>query len=190
VRSTKTLSPQAAFRAIIALLTFSVGLAVVSVWLIRRHSAIVPEVETVKAKEKIVSPKFVEVFSDFEYVGNAALSETIPPHKTDAQSLPQIFEAKRQYIFHRPNPTDNDSLFIELQNRLRSKNITILTAQGNIHAYIDGLHFHILFQDGKYRGRIENQLDPQIAKTDDIVLRKRLFIDDYILTIEEIKEAE
>ncbi len=180
---------QLSVRAIIALVTFSIGIAAASIWFIRRHQPVTPKVEIVKVNPKIVSPKFLEVFSDFEYVGDVALSESLPPHNTEIQPLPQSFEVKRQYIFHRRNPTDNDFLFEELQSRLRSKEIKILKAQGNVYAYIDGLHFHIYFQDGIYRGHIENRIDHQIASSRDISLIQRLFIDDYILTIEEIKET-
>ncbi len=130
------------------------------------------------------SPMFVKALSDFVFVGSVQNhSQTVPTHSMEVKSLPKTLQAGQKYIFHRRAPTNNDELFKELQERLRSNGVTILEAKGGGTRYIGGLVFHISFKEGEYRGIIYNTLDGQIVNNEN--LNKNWAFDDYLLVLEE-----
>jgi hypothetical protein len=142
---------------LVATLTLFIGTATVYVRLALRprdSESAPPYIAKVIPDNKRL--EFPDVFQDFEYVGAVPPGASLDPHGMETQSLPSRFEPGWKYIFHRRNPTDNESLFAELQRRLCAKGIDVLSAQGIFYAYIDGLHFHITFREGTFQGSLEN----------------------------------
>lgn len=140
-------------------------------------------IKTVSSKSR---PAFLDAMSDFYYVGSGdSNTHSVPPHGMKRKGLPSHFEVGRQYIFHHRKPNDNYKLFEVLQERLRSRGVTVLAANDDGSRFIGGLLFKIDFKEGNYKGSISNTLDKQIVTNE--VLGRQWHYDDYVLTFESVE---
>lgn len=177
-------------RLAIALLTFTVGVTAVSIWLLQRnrkpsHEESVSLTNNHPSQGNEISHEagnLKAILSDFIFVGSDTyVPHSIPSHGMDAKPMPTRFDVGQQYVFHSHN-SDNDYHFEELQKRIRSQGFEILDAQKSAYRNVGGLLFSIRFRQANHRFIIFNEPDRQILGN--VEMHKNWSVDDYVLAIE------
>jgi hypothetical protein len=139
---------------------------------------------TLQEESAEISPKILDVLSDFQFIGSAMKGASVDSHVSiRSQDVPRGFEAGTQYMWLKKGYADNQHIFKTLQVRLRARGINILSAKGLSNRFIGGLAFSISFKDGLYTGTFFNRLDPRIVKNKK--LQRHWGFDDYILVFEK-----
>jgi hypothetical protein len=170
----------------IALITFLIGIAAAGLWMASRKPSL-PQFNSKANHPSRQQSLLAEVFQDFQFVGDDQFSSEVSAHTMEPRPLPEVFQPKHQYIFHRCPAIGNLDIFEEFQNRFRSRGISFKTTSGSTHRMVGGLLFYIEFEDAQYKGYIENKTDTQILNSE---LSGRCSVDDYVLVVKEVKVME
>jgi hypothetical protein len=175
------------FRIAVALLTFILGATAASICLWRWNRGPdgqrpAPLSSNGRSQDDDVTREangLKEVLSDFSFIEEGAYApDSIPSHGMEPKPLPTTFENGRQYIFHRRY---NDSLFTELQGRIRSQGFEILATDRIASRYVGGLLFRIKFRNAERQFTILNEPDLYILANSGKY--RNLSVDDYVLVI-------
>lgn len=133
------------------------------------------------------SPAFLRVFSDFEFVGIAPISDhvEVSTHDESRKVFPTYLETNWRYVFHHRRVNDNEEkVYDKLHNRLKANGITILETKVGPYRYIGGGEFLITFQEGEIKGTIFTTLDWHIVS--DPKLSEQWEPDDYVVVLETV----
>ena len=129
--------------------------------------------------------RVLEVLSDFQFIGSAEKGESADSQSAiKTQDVPDEFEVGTDYLWLKKGYADNQQIFRTLQDRLRAKGVTIVSANALSNRFMGGLAFSISFQDGPYIGTLFNRLDPRAVKSKR--LHRQWGFDDYILKFEKV----
>lgn len=137
-----------------------------------------------------ISPKVIEVFSDFDCVGyGPATFETdgeldptqIVEHGDAVKSVPGDLQVRTQYVFHyRGGRGDPERLGRDvLPSRLKALGFKVIQAPGHnggrfSYPYIGGPYFFITFDDGLHRAVIFNRVHGEVPG-------RNWIVEDYVL---------
>ena len=115
-----------------------------------------------KTNDGIRSAIVGNVLRDFVYVGDQAVPQTdelldsLVPHGVDPKAPPEVFQEGYSYVFHHPEPTDNEGLALRvIPERLQNSGFVIsqrpLGIRDLVYPYLGGPDFIFEFHSGDRR---------------------------------------
>ena len=170
------------FYICVSTVTFLSGLFIISLWLAKAPRPVCQSLAPIIADSEDSRLNLKEVFSDFIFVESRPINswQDLVHGPRESLTFPEKFEAGREYIFHRRQPTDTDLLFEALENRFRSFGLDT-NLSGNVLGM--RLHPNYLFFRGKaFIGHIQMASHVQISKGGK--LNYLPGIADYVLVLE------